>query len=329
MCDIALPVPTPFERNEAWVNLRPLEKIAPMPASIPPLWETKPDYSVIKDLLVKMGMGGAWTQWKDDLELAKWVAQPVNPSWEDHIKNGFLLQPLEYKRYEKGHLRTGRPPYADNKPGFKTPSGKVELWMSLFEGRPKNYTHSQIPTMQPLPEGYDETPELAKKFPILLTTGPRELNFPYFHSMLHHEPWLREIQQWPLVRIHPDTASQNGIQDGDWVWVETQWGKARFRAELYPGIHPKVVAVTHHWHYPEVASTPDNPRGAMYSSASLLTQWYGEGSGREALYHDISGNPTTRSGLLCRISRCAEGAPPGSGLDKLASMYKSGQGITW
>jgi anaerobic selenocysteine-containing dehydrogenase len=53
------------------------------------------------------------------------------------------------------------------------------------------------------------------------------------------------------LEVNPDTAKSLGIHEGDWIWVETPWGKVRVTAK-YAGLDPRVVASTHEWYYPEM-----------------------------------------------------------------------------
>lgn len=88
-----------------------------------------------------------------------------------------------------------------------------------------------------------------KEYPFVLTTGAR--SWVYFHSEQRHVDVLREIHPDPITQIHPDTAKQLGIKDGDWVWVENQFGRAKQRAQLFPGIDRRVIHSQHAWWYPE------------------------------------------------------------------------------
>jgi len=61
-------------------------------------------------------------------------------------------------------------------------------------------------------------------------------------------PWLGEmsVTQDPYasyVWMNSKTAKERGISDGDWIWVESEIGKARGRARLSEVIHPKVIAI--------------------------------------------------------------------------------------
>ena len=44
-------------------------------------------------------------------------------------------------------------------------------------------------------------------------------------------PWLRQIDPDPVVEIHPRTAAEHGIGNGEWVWVENWMGRAKLKAK--------------------------------------------------------------------------------------------------
>jgi anaerobic selenocysteine-containing dehydrogenase len=53
---------------------------------------------------------------------------------------------------------------------------------------------------------------------------------------------LRKAHPDPLLRIHPDTAKERDIEEGDWVYIEGARGKVKHKAKLFDGIDPRVVA---------------------------------------------------------------------------------------
>jgi len=48
-----------------------------------------------------------------------------------------------------------------------------------------------------------------------------------YHSWDSQNAWLRQIHAHNYLFVNPRTARQAGIGDGDWIWVESQWGKVR------------------------------------------------------------------------------------------------------
>jgi anaerobic selenocysteine-containing dehydrogenase len=93
------------------------------------------------------------------------------------------------------------------------------------------------------------TPELAKEYPLILSTGRRSVLF--FHAEHRNIKSLRELEPYPVLEIHPDTARSLSIQDGDWVWVENPNGRCKRKAKYFPGIDPRVVQTPHGWWFPE------------------------------------------------------------------------------
>jgi len=70
------------------------------------------------------------------------------------------------------------------------------------------------------------------------------------HSRTFNNPWLIELQGWNRLAINSATATRLGVSDGDAIWVESPYGKARALARVTQGIHPEVVGWQHgfgHW----------------------------------------------------------------------------------
>jgi anaerobic selenocysteine-containing dehydrogenase len=134
--------------------------------------------------------------------------------------------------------------------GFKTPSGKFEFYSNVMEheGRPPLPVYVE-PPLSPV-----STPELAREYPFILMSGAKKLDF--FHSEMHQVPSLRRRHPDPVVEIHPESAATLGIAGGDWVILESPYGRARLKARLFEGLAPDVVNAEHAWWYPE-APAPD------------------------------------------------------------------------
>jgi anaerobic selenocysteine-containing dehydrogenase len=95
------------------------------------------------------------------------------------------------------------------------------------------------PVESPLDEG------LAKTYPLILTTGGRDVNF--LHSGFRQVERLRKKRPHPAVQMNPSNAREIGIADGDMVTVETRVGSIEIRAEVTEDILPGVVHIPHGW----------------------------------------------------------------------------------
>ena len=168
--------------------------------------------------------------------------------------------PFEYKKYEKGLLRS------DGEPGFNTPTGLVELCSSLYE----DWGEDPLPyfeenAMTPYTPGRED---LKENYPLIMITGGRETTS--FHSEHRQVPSLRAIMPDPLVQINPETAEKYGIKDGDWVCIENPLGKAIEKAQVTPVVDPRTIHAQHGWWYPEQDPETPNLNGVWKSTINSL-----------------------------------------------------------
>ena len=83
-----------------------------------------------------------------------------------------------------------------------------------------------------------------------MTTGRR---IPvYFHNEQRQLPWQRELWPAPRMEIHPDDAKELGLEQGDWAWIESKWGKVRQTVDLFYGVKRGVINCEHQWWFPEL-----------------------------------------------------------------------------
>jgi anaerobic selenocysteine-containing dehydrogenase len=171
-------------------------------------------------------------------------------TFEDLAEHGMWEMPQgkwrPYLRHERGLLRP------DGQPGFNTSTGKVELWSKMFEGWGLDpLPHYKEPAQSPV-----STPELASKYPLVMISGTR--NGLFFHSEHRMIPWLREKMRDPLVEIHPDTAKDYGIYDGEWVYIENDLGRVLRKAKISITVHPRMINTMHGWWMPEEEGAEPN-----------------------------------------------------------------------
>ncbi len=70
---------------------------------------------------------------------------------------------------------------------------------------------------------------------------------PFATGGTQENPWLAELRENDpyemFIHINTETAKKKGIKDGDWVEVESRYGKTRGRAKLTELIHPEVIGI--------------------------------------------------------------------------------------
>ncbi len=89
--------------------------------------------------------------------------------------------------------------------------------------------------------------KVTQKFPLLLTTGRilSQYNVGAQTRRTANNLWHSE----DILEIHPHDAQERGIQDKDWVGIESRAGRTVLRAEVSERMQPGVVYTT--FHFPE------------------------------------------------------------------------------
>jgi anaerobic selenocysteine-containing dehydrogenase len=103
---------------------------------------------------------------------------------------------------------------------FNTPSGKVELKSLVFERYKDSHGYEGLPVYH---DYRVETKVDKEEYPLILSTGSRKPQF--FHARVYRMPWLANIEDAPLVDIHPEDAKKYGIEEGDCVKVTSPEGE--------------------------------------------------------------------------------------------------------
>lgn len=62
-----------------------------------------------------------------------------------------------------------------------------------------------------------------------------------YHSWDSQNAWLRQIHTYNFLYVHPQTAQAAGVKDGEWMWVESRWGKVRCLCRTSEAVEPGTV----------------------------------------------------------------------------------------
>ena len=233
---------------------------------------------------------------------------------EDFQENGWInakeIEPDRwgtYRRFETGWMRMGKdactaaPWSVDdsgqpvNNFGCPTPNALVEFWSMAFETycidmanefEPGKFDpiKEMMPNYEPPASSADGGKIDLEEYPIILTTGRR---IPvYFHSEHRQLPWCRELWPAPRLEMNPADAAELGLEQGDWAWIETEWGKVRQSVDLYHGIAKGWANAEHAWWFPEL---PAPTHGCMLSNIECI--WDPHGQDKFISSHHMRGVP--------------------------------------
>jgi len=227
---------------------------------IPPLEESRPVAEIIFDLAARLGgsVGAAFKGIGDDgAGFARYrVENFIN--WDDFKARGVWVgDEYVYKDYARV---------------FQTPSGKFQ-----FPG-------TDFPAMLP--------PEMEVAY--LGDTVAYPLTLTSYQPLLAIEaggqnyPWAQQkfmvvaSRGWTnFAEISHDAAERFHVEDGDTVWVESEYGRIKLRARVSAGLHPDVVAIARgqghyangHW-ADGMGANPLDITGAAYDSLSGQSAYY-------------------------------------------------------
>ncbi len=245
--------------------------------------------------------------WNSMEELLDARLGPVHMKWSE-FKQKAPFEFMPFDQWRQYYVYKQIDPKTKKPVGFGTRSKKLEVYAEsmIILGR-TGAPFSTYP-LPPASKDYDPLPyyvepaespqssELAKQFPLVMTAG----RIPFFHhGTLRNSPWLRSIYPVPELWINPVTASEHGVSQGDWIWVESQRGKTQARARVTEGIPPRVVYMERFW-FPETLNTKTH--GWREMNVNLLTK-------NDAPFNDVVGTYTLR-GFQVKVSK-AEGPPDG------------------
>ena len=209
----------------------------------------------------RLGLGAQF--WNGDIDAAyRHQLAPTGVTLEQLRANpGGVRVPLQTR-----HAKYAEPDTNGTPRGFATPSRKVELYSQTF----LDHGYAPLPDFEEPPIGPVARPDLAARFPLVLTSAKATLFCQSQHRAL---PSLRKRAPYPEVELHPAAAQARGIANGDWVSIETPEGSVRARARLNDNLDPRVVVGEHGWWQAcaEIGAPGYDPFGPLAPTSTCLS----------------------------------------------------------
>jgi anaerobic selenocysteine-containing dehydrogenase len=184
------------------------------------------------------------------------VGEPNPHQWEQYAKHNCVFhytlpEEIQYMRnvngpylqfaVEKGFRKFAEPIliqlYSDVMQKFRLAAqGKTDA------RQPPEHLRARVERyFDPLPFWYPPL-ELAAtdldRFPLAAVT---QRPMAMYHSWDSQNAWLRQIHGENYLYVNPRMARENGIEDGGWIYVESQWGKVRCMARYSEAVEPGTV----------------------------------------------------------------------------------------
>jgi anaerobic selenocysteine-containing dehydrogenase len=150
---------------------------------------------------------------------------------------------------------------------FRSPSRRFEFYSQLFKEKIEKISKNLGKSSEDRKEAFIQNLKIEAKEDDVFMPHYEEARFKgdakeyplylYIYQPLtlsnNHgadQPWFQEAMGFHLnmtwdswAEVNPDTASELEIEDNDLIWVESDFGKLRVRAKIYPGAMPNVVSI--------------------------------------------------------------------------------------
>jgi thiosulfate reductase/polysulfide reductase chain A len=203
--------------------------------AVEPLYDTKSSIDIIFELAKRLRgtVGQSFAGIGDNAQGFVKYRTGTLMSWQEFIDQGVWVgSAYQYYKYDRI---------------FNTPSKKFEFRSGNLEALLKK-AGQKIDSLTCLPH-YEEVAFLGdgNSYPLLISTYQPLSNI---ENGSQNYPWAQEIflvmhgMGWTnFAEINSQTAQTLGIEDGDIVWVESQFNRIKVKARVFEGIHPGVVSI--------------------------------------------------------------------------------------
>ena len=255
LADYVLPITTHLESN-AIAEYSGLNIVCARVRALAPRGEAREEGWAVIEVARRMGCGGRLPV-KSYEELLDYRLEPLGISFAQLAAQGTYTRPSTQEKYLSGKLRR------DGKPGFNTPSGKIEF----ASGTLAAHGYDPLPDFVEPPLSPYSTPQLAREFPLVLISGTRTVEF---YSTLGIEvPRLLKRHPYPTLEMSPQTAARFGLKAGEWAEISAPTTERTIvrRVALMEGLHPDVVNAEGLWYMPG----EDLIAGTLAVGANVLT----------------------------------------------------------
>jgi anaerobic selenocysteine-containing dehydrogenase len=228
LATVFFPAATHLERQALMVSGS--GRIQYRPAAVTPWGEARGDTELVFEVAGALGLDGHF--WSGDI-LASYDARlaGLGPSFADLPGTGEPLTVEGQEPEEREYLRNG----------FGTPTGKIEFVSTILE----DAGYEGLPVYREPYWSPTSTPELAREYPLVLTSGARSST--YTHSQGRKLTSLTSREPEPRLQINPADAAPRRIEEGDGIRISSPLGAITMKAWVTDVVLPGVVSAPHGW----------------------------------------------------------------------------------
>lgn len=210
---------------------------------IDPLYESKSDFDIVKELAGKMGLAD-----KFDFTPADYLREYFDSEACNAL--GLTYDNLVEKKAVRALPGSEEHPFIHGEDGIPTETGRVQFYVEPANRAPSMALES-TPDLSRFGLPYWEAPgEVVvggtgdEKYPYQVLSDHQRLRT---HSQWINVPPMRELDPEPTVKLHPETAEAHGIAEGDYVRILNDHGQVVVKGHLSEGVRPGILLCSRGW----------------------------------------------------------------------------------
>jgi formate dehydrogenase alpha subunit len=214
--DVVLPAASFAEKEGTFTNTE--RRVQLIRKAIPPRGDSKPDWWITAQIAKKMGVSGF------DFENTSEIMDEINALTP--IYGGITYQRLDKKGLQ-WPCRDKKDPGTKflHKGKFARPNGKGQF----------------------VPLSYKTSAEISSaQYPLILTTD-RSLYHYHSSTLTRRVDGLVDLDPEEWLKINPEDAERYGIENGQWVEVESRRGRIKAKARITGTLPTGVISLTFHF----------------------------------------------------------------------------------
>ena len=182
--------------------------------------------------------------------------EPNPKQWEMYEKNNCVFQyhlPKSYqymRNWNQGYLEWAQ----DNRLTRYAEPILIHIYSEVLQKfrlsaqgkwdgkQPPDHLRKRIETyFDPLPFFYEPLESQQTDLHTYPLNAVTQRPMAMYHSWDSQNAWLRQIHTYNYLYVNPVTARAQGIEDEDWMWVESQWGRVRCLCRYSEAVEPGTV----------------------------------------------------------------------------------------
>ena len=276
--DFVLPVPHWFEHADLHISGNNLPYCIYCEQAVPPQFDTKTDFQIVKEIGTRMGFGDYFNQTEDEV-----IDYLLDTATARAL--GITGETIREQKTIRCHLKD---PYLHAEGGvFPTATGRGQFYLETISptysyGQEFDVEFEKFPDWKPAREVWGGT-EYDPEYPLACVQEHTRWRT---HSQFGRIAWLKELDPECTVRMNPRDAKERGIENHEIVEVYNKRGHLVCRCIYNEGLRPGQVNIPHGWQadqciegsYQDLTCNVINPyvpTGAFTDTAVNVRKWEG------------------------------------------------------